>query len=238
VVPSLNLLKIGTASRLEASLLLIGDPVSAGKQFPPLPNAAAEIRSVESNFPVSRTVALTGAAARPAAYSHSHPERFSTIHFTSHAVANYESPLDSAVILSPGGSDPFKLYSRDVMNNPINAQLVTLSACESAGTRSYSGEGLVGFAWAFLQAGAHNVVASLWKADDAATAQIMERMYAEMRAGKSPAEALREAKLNLIRSSGNYRKPNYWAPFGLFTLSVPKARPVRATLSTSPGRGP
>ena len=232
VVPSLNLLEIGTASRPAASLLLIGDPVSVGEEFPRLPRAADEIRSVERNFPASRTLALTGAAARPAAYGQNHPERFSTIHFSSHAVANYESPLDSAVILSPGGSDPFKLYARDVMNHPIKAELVTLSACESAGTRSYSGEGLVGFAWAFLKAGARNVVASLWNADDAASAQIMGRMYAEMRKGKSPAEALRESKFSLIASTGNYRKPNYWAPFALFTLSIPKAHPVRSLVLT------
>ena len=230
MAPSLNLLEIGTASHPAASLLLIGDPVSVGNEFPPLAKADDEIRSVKSNFPAARTLALTGANARPAAYGQNHPERYSTIHFTSHAVANYESPLDSAVILSPAGSDPFKLYARDVMNHPIRlkAQLVTLSACESAGTRSYSGEGLVGFAWAFLEAGARNVVASLWKADDAATAQIMDRMYSEMRQGKSPAGALREAKLSLIGSRGNYRKPNYWAPFALFTLSIPKAHPVRS----------
>ena len=180
VIPSLNVLETGTASRPGRSLLLFGDPVSAGVQFPRLANAATEIQSVESNFPAARTVAFTGAAALPAAYAQAHPERFSTIHFVTHAVANYESPLDSAVILSPGG-DSFKLYAREVMSGHIHADLVTLSACESAGTRTYSGEGLVGFAWAFLQAGAHNVVAGLWRVDDASTAQLMRTMYAQIR---------------------------------------------------------
>ncbi|MDP8979122.1 MAG: CHAT domain-containing protein [Acidobacteriota bacterium] len=234
VAPSLNVLTAATAAHPGQSLLLFGDPVSAGAQFPRLRHAADEIQSVEANFPAARTVAITGPAALPAAYAQANPRQFSTIHFVSHAVANQQSPLDSAVILSPGG-DSFKLYARDVMNTAIDADLVTLSACESAGTRTYSGEGLVGFAWAFLQAGAHNVVAGLWPVDDASTALIMKQMYAGIHHGKSPGEALRDAKLALVGSQDNYRKPNYWAPFELFTRWLPKTRAARKPLSTPAG---
>jgi CHAT domain-containing protein len=107
------------------------------------------------------------------------------------------------------------------MRVPLRAELVTISACRGAGARSYSGEGLVGFAWAFLQAGAHNVIAGLWDVSDRSTSELMANLYSEMAKGLGPAEALRAAKLGLLKSSGPYRKPYYWAPFQLFTRSTP-----------------
>ena len=112
------------------------------------------------------------------------------IHFTAHATANVESPLDSAVVLS-GPDNGYKLYARDVAETPLRADLVTVSACRSAGERTYSGEGLVGFAWAFLRAGARNVIAGLWDVDDRSTARLMDALYGglseEPHAGQSAA---------------------------------------------------
>jgi CHAT domain-containing protein len=159
-------------------------------------------------------VVLEGAAATPEAYRTAGPGGFSAIHFTAHAVANRESPLDSAVLLSGG-----KLYAREVMDVPLTADLVTISACRGVGVRAYSGEGLVGFAWAFLRAGARHVIAGLWDVNDQSTAALMDVLYREMAAGKSPAAALRAAKLSLIASPGNLRKPYYWAPFQLYTVA-------------------
>jgi len=99
----------------------------------------------------------------------------------------------------------------------LAADLVTISACRSAGARSYSGEGLVGFVWAFLQAGARSVIAGLWDVTDSSTPGIMDVLYAQINQGRSPADALRQAKLALINSPGNYRKPYYWGPFQLYT---------------------
>src|SRR6202008_2632300 len=137
--------------------------------------------------------------------------------FTAHATANVESPLDSAVILS-GPDLSFKLYARDVAAQPLEAELVTVSACRSAGERAYSGEGLVGFAWAFLRAGASRVIAGLWDVDDRSTAELMDRLYARMAAAAAAPRALREAKLALLSAGGTYAKPYYWAPFQVFTV--------------------
>ncbi len=63
-----------------------------------------------------------------------------------------------------------------------------------AGTRAYSGEGLVGLSWAFLRAGAHNVVAALWEVSDASTPQLMDRLYRELSQEQDPASALRESR--------------------------------------------
>jgi CHAT domain-containing protein/Flp pilus assembly protein TadD len=218
VVPSLALLAPGSQSKRadSNSLLLIGDPIVSGSEFAPLPDAEKEVGSLRRRFPGPGTLVLTSAAARPGAYREANPGRFSLIHFSAHATSNRENPLESAVILSKQG-EAYKLYAREVIGLPLRARLVTISACRSAGARIYSGEGLVGFAWAFLEAGAQNVIAGLWEVNDRSTAILMDRLYAEIAAGRAPAAALRAAKLDLLKSSGAYRKPYYWAPFQVFT---------------------
>jgi CHAT domain-containing protein len=157
---------------------------------------------------------LTQARAVPEAYSSAQPRLFSTIHFVTHADANQQSPLDSAIILSPS-ANRYRLYARDVAEIPLDADLVTISACRGAGARTLSGEGLVGFAWAFFEAGARNVVTSLWDVNDHSTAAFMGYFYAAVESGESYPAALRGAKLKLLRTQ--YRKPYYWAPFQLYS---------------------
>jgi CHAT domain-containing protein/Tfp pilus assembly protein PilF len=199
----------------DRAILVIGNPDENGDNNQRLPYAASEIRAVGERMAALEKVVYEGAAAQPAVYRAADPGRFSIIHFAAHAVANRENPLESAIILSRANQG-FKLYARDVMQLPLTAELVTISACRGAGARVYSGEGLVGFAWAFLQAGAHNVVAGLWDVTDGSTAQLMDRLYGEIAAGRSPVDALRLAKLSLIHSQSNFRKPYYWGPFQLY----------------------
>lgn len=221
VLPSLRAVFREPPKRRGSELLLIGDPSPVdGGQFPKLANAGRELANIRERFAGSKIVAFTGDAARPSVYRDSRPERFSMIHFAAHATANRESPLDSAVILTPS-RNAYKLYAREIIRQPIRADLVTISACRSAGARTYAGEGLVGFAWAFLEAGARKVVAGLWEVDDDSTAAIMNLMYKGIHDGGSPAESLRAAKLSLVHSSGAVRKPYYWAPFQTFTGSLP-----------------
>jgi CHAT domain-containing protein len=103
------------------------------------------------------------------------------------------------------------------MQRPIDARLVTISACYGSGTRSYAGEGLVGLSWAFLRAGAQNVIGALWEVSDDSTPRLMDTLYQGMENGKSPAIALRNAKLALLHSPGRSRLPFYWAPFQIYT---------------------
>ena len=200
-------------------LLLIGDAISSGGQFGQLPNAATEIEGVEKYFQPDYLQDYRRERATPQAYLGSNPEQFAYIHFVAHGTANLMSPLDSAVVLSqpadPGGS--FKLYARDIIQHPLRADLVTISTCYGAGARTYTGEGLVGLSWAFLRAGAHNVIGALWEVSDSSTPQLMDRMYGELNRGSAPDAALRTAKLSLLHSPGPYRKPYYWAPFQLYT---------------------
>ena len=222
IAPSLSLLEANSLESrsskrppAQESLLLFGDPNTAGTGFERLPQAALEIEEVRRHFPAARSVVYTGANASPDSYREADAQKFSIIHFAAHAEANEQSPLDSAIILSPR-QNGYKLYARDVMEIPLTADLVTISACRGAGSRTLSGEGLVGFAWAFFQSGARNVVTSLWDVSDRSTADLMDRFYSGIEAGKPYAEALREAKIETIRS---YPKPYYWAPFQLYSRS-------------------
>ena len=200
----------GTTSRL----LLIGDPVPS-PDFPRLAHASREIQRLAILFAGDQRQIITGPAATPSAFRQAQPEAYELIHIAAHVTANREMPLESAVVLSPGYG-AHKLYARDVLDIPLNADLVTLSACRSAGARAQAGEGLVGLAWAFMSSGARNVIGGLWDVEDASTSQLMEDLYRELRAGAPAAEALRRAKLKLLRSESAYRKPYYWAPFVLY----------------------
>jgi CHAT domain-containing protein/tetratricopeptide (TPR) repeat protein len=221
------------------SLLLFGNSVSPNDKYPELPQAAAQMESVAKHFPEAQERIFARQQATPEAYLTSNPGQFSYIHFVAHGTANRLSPLDSAIVLSKitlskttlsnsavstpatpetAADDAFKLYARDIIGHPLQADLVTISACYGAGERAYSGEGLVGLSWAFLRAGAHNVIAALWEATDASTEQLMDKFYDELDKGASPETALRTAKLSLLHNSG-FHNPFYWAPFQLYTGS-------------------
>jgi CHAT domain-containing protein len=201
-------------------LLLIGDSVAPSPEYRELPRAAEQMANVAKHFSATNEQVLTRAAATPAAYLASNPAQFSHIHFVAHGTASQLSPLDSAIVLSKGlnETDSFKLYARDIVQHRLRADLVTISACYGAGERAYYGEGLVGLAWAFLGAGAHNVIAGLWEVTDASTEQLMDRFYNELDKGARPDEALRAAKLSLLRGD-KFHNPFYWAPFQLYTGS-------------------
>lgn len=216
---SLRVLAASFAGRKTGSrrLLLIGDSVAVSKDYPELPKAADQMASVARYFSASQQRVYQHEQATPEAYLQAHPEQFSHIHFVAHGTASRLSPLDSAIVLSREAASPdsFKLYARDIIHHRLRADLVTISACYGAGERQYSGEGLVGLAWAFQFAGARNVIAALWEVTDASTDQLMNRFYKELAKGAAPDAALRTAKLALLRGS-DFHNPFYWAPFQLY----------------------
>ncbi len=214
---SLTLLAAGASRHAAVAkrLLLVGDPVSPDAEFPKLQQAAAEMSEIENYFPAAERTVFSGAEATPDSYLKSKPAGFSYIHFVAHGTASRTSPLESAVILSKQGDD-YKLYARDIIQHPLHADLVTISACHGEGVRTYSGEGLVGLSWAFLRAGAHGVIAALWEVNDNSTPQLMDHLYSEIGKGVPPDAALRDAKLALLHSGSVYRRPFYWAPFELY----------------------
>jgi CHAT domain-containing protein len=215
--PSIGLLSLARRGRAPAGgrLLLVGDPVSANADFPPLAQAKQELKIVSRHFREEQRTVLEGGAATAHAYLASDTGGYSYLHFVTHGTASRTAPLESSIILSPEAGN-FKLYARDIMSKPLHADLVTISACYGAGTRAYTGEGLVGLSWAFLRAGSHSVIASLWEVNDASTPQLMDGLYDSLDKGYAPSTALRAAKLAMLRSGTVYRRPYYWAAFQLY----------------------
>jgi len=216
------------ARKADRNLLLVGDPVSPNPDYPTLPLFGFEMTRIESHFAGRRAAVFARQQATPAAYLTGNPAQYAYIHFVSHAVASRTDPLDSAIILSGSalsgstlsgnaGDGSFKLYAREIMQHPIDARLVTISACYGSGTRSYAGEGLVGLSWAFLRAGAHSVISALWEVSDESTPRLMDTLYQGLENGQVPSVALRNAKLSLLHSQSRFRVPFYWAPFQIYT---------------------
>jgi CHAT domain-containing protein/tetratricopeptide (TPR) repeat protein len=137
------------------------------------------------------------------------------VHFACHARADNVDPLGSGLLLAPAGSDEGLLTAAEVVSRwRLRADVVMLSACETAVGVSRRYEGLYGSARAFLFAGARSVGASLWQVSDASTARLMGAFYRAYARGVGKAEALRQAQLALLRDK-RYADPYYWSGFVL-----------------------
>lgn len=145
---------------------------------------------------------------------------FGIVHFATHGILNDKHPELSGVVLSlvdeRGRPEDGFLRLHDIYDLNLPADLVVLSACRTGVGRQIKGEGLMGLTRGFIYAGARRVVASLWKVDDEATAELMKRFYRHMIEGrKRPADALRLAQIDVMRSSEQWSAPYYWAGFVL-----------------------
>lgn len=141
------------------------------------------------------------------------------VHFATHALLNNQHPDLSGIVLSlvdeQGRTQNGFLRLYDIYNLKLNADLVVLSACQTALGKEIKGEGLMGLTRGFMYAGAPRVVASLWRIDDRATAEIMKRFYTAMlKDGLSPSAALRAAQLSMLHDP-RFQSPHFWAPFTL-----------------------
>ena len=145
--------------------------------------------------------------------------RYRIVHFATHGIINNEHPELSGIVLSLVDKDGrpqngfLRLY--DLYNLKLSADLVVLSACQTALGREIKGEGLVGLTRGFMYAGAPRVVASLWQVEDRASAEIMKRFYEQLFGKKlSPAAALRAAQISM-HADKRWHSPYYWAAFTL-----------------------
>ena len=142
------------------------------------------------------------------------------VHFAVHGVVNERFPLNSALVFTiPDGpaapEDNGLLQAWEIMEHMrLRADLVVLSACDTAVGRAGGGEGLLTLARAFHFAGARSVLATLWRVDDRASARLMTRFYQELRAGATRTEALRAAQVSFIKDS-RLSDPAGWAAYSL-----------------------
>ena len=146
-------------------------------------------------------------------------ENYKFLHFATHGIVNEESPQLSQIFLAPdsGEGEDGSLYSGEIYNLNIQADLVTLSACQTGLGKIAKGEGIIGLSRALTYAGANNLIVSLWSVSDESTSDLMVNFYQKLLTDpevKSYSQAIRLAKLNLIINT-DYPLPYYRAPFVL-----------------------
>ncbi|MDH5234223.1 MAG: CHAT domain-containing protein [Gemmatimonadota bacterium] len=204
--PSASVLLALSRRRPEAAwpraLLAVGNPVGAS-----LPFAELEARAAYELFLPAGADLLVGRRASLDRWLSLEPSRYRYLHIAAHAEVNDRHPEETRVLLSGGTLDLARIRALDV-----HADLVTLSACESALGLRVRGEGVIGLPHAFLAAGAAAVLVTLWRVDDRATALFMDEFYQELHGGAAPAEALQAVRRRWLTRSPRTH-PAYWAPF-------------------------
>jgi CHAT domain-containing protein len=186
---------------------------SAFATLKPLPFANDEVLA-GARVAGTESVTLLGGAATESALKAEPIKEFKVIHLAMHGFSDLANPDRAGLVLAPGDSKEDGLWqAREIRESRMAADLVTLSACETGIGRLQGEEGIMNLARTFLVAGAKSVVASLWDADDRSTATLMAHFYRQIAAGKSVAEALRSAQMEMLKEFGTDMPPYYWAGF-------------------------
>ena len=194
--------------------LILGDLA-----LPRLVHSGKEAEAIVDLVPPGQGLLLRGFDARKELVVDGALADYRILHFATHGRFSARHPELSALVLSRldegGRSLDAVLWAHEISTASLPAELVVLSACDTALGAQIRGEGLVGLSHAFFQAGARRVVVSLWRLDDAGAEELMARFYHGMlRRGLNPVAALRRAKLAL-REDPRWSRPYYWAGFVL-----------------------
>ena len=160
---------------------------------------------------------MLGADATEIAFKREPLADFKIIHLAVHGFSDSQFPKRSGIVLGvdKATSDDGLLQVREIIRLRFNADLVTLSACDTGVGKLQGEEGVTDLAEAFLVSGARSVVASLWNTDDTFTHALMDQFYTHIMEGMDQASALQRAKLDLLAKYGNEVSPYYWAAFFL-----------------------
>ena len=209
-----------SVSQLQMARSLDETEVKEGQRIPRLPYSQREADAIRSLVPeVSRKLAV-GFEANHVTATDPEMADYRIVHFATHSLLNSKQPELSGILLSLVDEQgrPLErgiLSLTEVYNLNLTADLVVLSACRTALGKDVKGEGLIGLTRGFMYAGAARVVASLWKADDEATAELMKLLYGGMLGSQHlrPADALRHAQIRMWRSKSDWSAPYYWAAF-------------------------
>lgn len=184
-----------------------------------LPYTRTEVNEIAALFPPAERRVFLGAEAQEQLVKTEPLHQFRYVHFAAHSSVDEERPARSGIVLSrPTEAKEAKedglLQMSEVMRLKLHADLVTLSACRTGLGKLLNGEGIIGLTRAFFYAGAESVSVSLWSVNDIATASLMKSFYKHLQQGKAKDEALREAKLELLKGpQRTWRHPYYWAAF-------------------------
>jgi len=193
--------------------------LNSGDDITPLPGTESEVISIFNQFDALKykaKVELRGNTTEQYIKS-GILQDCKIIHFATHGFVNSEKPELSGIVLaqdSAGGEDGV-LYSGEIFNLKIKADLVVLSACETGLGKINEGEGIIGLTRALLYAGSKNIIVSLWQVSDESTSDLMINFYKnllENNKKQNYSKNLRNAKLKMIKE-GKFAHPYYWSPF-------------------------
>lgn len=228
--PSLTILREMRDARIvrknpasKTALLAFGNPTDAAANtlnatFAVLPETERQTLALRSLYSAQNSTIFNRSNADEAVFKREAVKDFRVLHLATHGVLDNSSPLNSYVLLAPNeaAGEDGRLEAWEILEMNLNADLVMLSACETARGQARSGEGLIGLAWSFMNAGARNVVVSQWKVESASTTDLTVDFYKSLNqsGGERKPEALREAALKLRRSAATAH-PFYWAGFVL-----------------------
>lgn len=210
------------------SLLAVGNPLTgtqaverlgkrlSGGALIPLPEAEEQVRELQRLYGAQQSRVYVGPDAREERFK-ADAGNYRILHLATHGIFDDASPMYSQIVLAHEEGDAREdgfLEAWEMMNLDLRAELVVLSACETARGRVGAGEGLIGLSWALFVAGSPSTVVSQWKVDAAGTTVLMLEFHRGLRAGQSKAVALQQATLKTLQDR-RYRHPFYWAPFVL-----------------------
>ena len=192
------------------------DYTERGFSLAPLPYSREEVLSISKLFPGAESKVYLGDKASEETVKSEKLADFRYVHFASHGFLDETKPGRSGILLAhdPGSSEDGILQMDEIMRLKMNADLVTLSACSTGLGKFVNGEGVLGLTRAFFYAGARNVAVSLWNVNDSATATLIANFYRNLNRGLPKSEAMRRAKLAMLRGSqASWRHPYFWAAF-------------------------
>src|SRR5271166_5412019 len=209
----------GKGNRIAATETLRGRFVRSfadfvGMPLHDLPQTREEVESI-SRIVGKDAETLYGASATESAFKKEPLNQFRVLHLAVHGFADPQYPERSALVLGadPKAGEDGLFQVREIKKLRLNADLTTLSACDTGVGKLQGEEGVSDLAEAFLAAGSKTVVASLWSADDTFASALMERFYQRLALGQETSSALRGAKLDLLTKYGEQVSPFYWAGF-------------------------
>lgn len=216
-----------------ATLLALGNPdigkeakrraeiVEMGGRLEPLPEAERQVKALAELYGTGQSKTYIGTEAREERVKEE-AGRYRILHLATHGILNDASPMYSHLVLSQssgGREEDGLLEAWEILRLELNAEMVVLSACDTARGKVSAGEGVIGLSWSMFVAGCPSVVVSQWKVESSSTTELMLEFHRRLKSGEKAmnalsgkSQALRQASLKLLRSP-EYRHPFYWAGF-------------------------
>ncbi|MDH4057796.1 MAG: CHAT domain-containing protein, partial [Cyclobacteriaceae bacterium] len=207
-----------TGARITSALLCAPVNFPEKNNLADLPGTEDEINTIQSLFASKNITSevLMKKKANEAMLKSDNLQEHSIVHLATHGIVDENNPELSCIFLQTDSeAEDGNLFSGEIYNLRLKADLVTLSACQTGLGKISKGEGVIGLSRALVYAGANNIIVSFWSVGDKSTAKLMSDFYKLLleKPTVNYTQNLRQAKLNLI--NGEFAPPYYWAPFVL-----------------------